>query len=133
MPYVKELTGGTGVWMGHKIDDSSNVRFTPAYVNFECDNMLLMMDREPIDQSDVTSLVYMSMKPTDYAAHRWGLESLEAREALRAQDACVGKLIQKLNCAGGREQLRGHDHRRSWDQGDRLLTPLMLYSPCRGA
>ena len=101
MPYVKELTGGTGVWMGHKIDDSSNVRFTPAYVNFECDNMLLMMDREPIDQSDVTSLVYMSMKPTDYAAHRWGLESLEAREALRAQDACVGKLIQKLNARVG--------------------------------
>ena len=97
MPYVKELTGGSGAWMGHKIDDSSNVRFTPAYVDFECDNMLLMMDREPIDRADVTALVYMSMKPTDYAAHRWGLESLEAREALRAQDACVGKLIQKLN------------------------------------
>jgi predicted AlkP superfamily pyrophosphatase or phosphodiesterase len=101
MPYVKALTGGTGVWMGHKIDDSSNVRFTPAFVEFECDNMLLMLDREPIDQTDVTSLVYMSMKPTDYAGHRWGFESLEAREALRAQDACVGKLIQKLNARVG--------------------------------
>jgi predicted AlkP superfamily pyrophosphatase or phosphodiesterase len=100
-PYVKELTGGSGIWMGHKIDDSSNVRFTPAYVGFECDNMLMMMDREPIDRDDVTALVYMSMKPTDYAAHRWGLESLEAREALRAQDACVGKLIQKLNARVG--------------------------------
>src|SRR5712692_10427623 len=75
--------------------------FTPAYVVFECDNMLMMMDREPIDQPDVTALVYMGMKPTDYAAHRWGLESLEAREALRAQDACVGKLIQKLNARVG--------------------------------
>ena len=101
MPYVKELTGGTGVWMGHKIDDSGNVRFSPAYVNFECDNMLLMMDREPIDQADVTSLIYMSMKPTDYASHRWGLESLEAREALRAQDACVGRLIEKLKTRVG--------------------------------
>jgi predicted AlkP superfamily pyrophosphatase or phosphodiesterase len=101
MPYVKELTGGSGIWMGHKIDDSSNVRFTPAYVEFECDNMLMMMEREPIDRDDVTALVYMSMKPTDYAAHRWGLESLEAREALRAQDACVGKLIQKLNARVG--------------------------------
>jgi predicted AlkP superfamily pyrophosphatase or phosphodiesterase len=101
MPYVKELTGGSGIWMGHKIDDSSNVRFTPAYVEFECDNMLMMMDREPIDRDDVTALVYMSMKPTDYAAHRWGLESLEAREALRAQDVCVGKLIQKLNTRVG--------------------------------
>ena len=99
--YVKALTGGSGIWMGHKIDDSSNVRFTPAYVEFECDNMLMMMDREPIDRDDVTALVYMSMKPTDYAAHRWGLESLEAREALRAQDACVGKLIQKLNVRVG--------------------------------
>jgi predicted AlkP superfamily pyrophosphatase or phosphodiesterase len=101
MPYVKELTGGSGIWMAHKIDDSSNVRFTPAYVEFECDNMLMMIDREPIDRDDVTALVYMSMKPTDYAAHRWGLESLEAREALRAQDACVGKLIQKLNARVG--------------------------------
>jgi predicted AlkP superfamily pyrophosphatase or phosphodiesterase len=101
MPYVQQLTGGTGMWMGHKIDDSSNVRFTPAYADFECDNMMLMLDREPIDQSDVTSLIYMSMKPTDYAAHRWGLESLEAREALRAQDACVGRLIQKLNARVG--------------------------------
>jgi len=100
-PYVKELTGGTGVWMGHKIDDTGNVRFSPAYVNFECDNMLLMLDREPIDQADVTSLIYISMKPTDYAAHRWGLESLEAREALRAQDACVGRLIEKLNARVG--------------------------------
>ena len=100
-PYVKELTGGTGIWMGHKIDDSSNVRFTPAYVHFECDNMLMMMDREPIDRSDVTALLYMSMKPSDYAGHRWGLESLEARDALRAQDACVSRLIQKLNTRVG--------------------------------
>ena len=100
-PYVKELTGGTGVWMGHKIDDTANVRFSPAYVHFECDNMLLMMDREPIDQADVTALIYMSMKPTDYAGHRWGFESLEAREALRAQDACVGRLVEKLNARVG--------------------------------
>ena len=101
MPYVAELTGGTGTWMGHKIDDSSNVRFTPAYVRFECDNMLLMMEREPIDRGDATALIYMSMKPTDYAAHRWGLESLEAREALHAQDACVGQLLQKLDARVG--------------------------------
>jgi predicted AlkP superfamily pyrophosphatase or phosphodiesterase len=101
LPYVKELTGGSGIWMGHKVDDSSNVRFTPAYVQFECENMLMMMDREPIARDDVTALVYMSMKPTDYAAHRWGLESLEAREALRAQDACVGKLVQKLDARVG--------------------------------
>ena len=103
MPYVKGLTGDSGIWMGHKIDDSSNVRFTPAYVRFECDNMLLMIDREPIDRDDVTALVYMGMKPTDYASHRWGLESLEAREALREQDACVGKLIQKLNARVGED------------------------------
>ena len=101
LPYVKDLTGGTGVWMGHKVDDSANVRFTPAFVDFECDNMMLMMDREPIDQPDVTSLVYLGLKTTDYAGHRWGLESLEAREALRAQDTCVGRMVQKLNARVG--------------------------------
>jgi hypothetical protein len=101
MPYVKELTGGTGLSMAHKIDDTSNVRFSPAYVHFECDNMLLMMDREPIDQADVTALLYMNIKASDISSHRWGLESLETREVLRAQDACVGKLIQKLNARVG--------------------------------
>ena len=101
LPYVKELTGGTGVWMGHKVDDTSNARFTPAFVDFECDNMLLMLDREPVDQPDITALVYLGLKSTDYAGHRWGFESLEAREALRAQDACVGKMIQKLDARVG--------------------------------
>ena len=59
------------------------------------------MDREPIDQPDVTALLYLGLKTTDYAAHRWGLESLEAREALRAQDGCVGRLIEKLNARVG--------------------------------
>ena len=49
----------------------------------------------------MTSLVYLGLKTTDYAAHRWGLESLEAREAFRAQDACVGKMVQKLNARVG--------------------------------
>jgi predicted AlkP superfamily pyrophosphatase or phosphodiesterase len=101
LPYVKELTGGTGTWMGHKVDDTSNARFTPAFVDFECDNMLLMLDREPVDQPDVTALVYLGLKSTDYAGHRWGFESLEAREALRAQDACVGKMVQKLDARVG--------------------------------
>ena len=30
LPYVKDLTGGTGVWMGHQVDDTSNARVTPA-------------------------------------------------------------------------------------------------------
>src|SRR5262249_17014979 len=45
--YVQELTSGKGTWMGHKIDGAADVAFVPAGVRFECDNMLLMMDREP--------------------------------------------------------------------------------------
>lgn len=100
-PYVKALTGGTGVWMGHRIDDTSNVRFSPAYVRFECDNMLMMMDREPIDQAEATSLIYMNMKPSDISQHRWGVESLETREVLREQDACLGRLVEKLDARVG--------------------------------
>src|SRR5260370_14087899 len=63
--------------------------------------MVLMMEREPIDQPGMTALIYMSIKPTDYSGHRWGFESLETREALRAQDVCVGRLIQKLKARVG--------------------------------
>jgi hypothetical protein len=95
--YVQELTSGKGTWMGHKIDGTADVAFIPAGVRFECDNMLMMMDREPIDQADVTALIYMNFKGADLSSHRWGLESIETRDNLAAQDACIGKLVQKLN------------------------------------
>ena len=96
-PYVRELTGGKGAWLEHKIDESADVAFTPAGVRFECDNMLIMMDREAIDQQDLTALIYMNFKGADLSSHRWGLESIETRETLAAEDACIGKLVQKLN------------------------------------
>ncbi len=95
--YVRELTGGKGVWLGHKIDENADVAFTPAGVRFECDNMLMMMDRESIDQENLTALIYMNFKGADLSSHRWGFESIETRETLAAQDTCIGKLVQKLN------------------------------------
>jgi hypothetical protein len=102
-PYVRELTGGKNIWMGHKIDDTTNVIFSPAGVRFECDNMLMMMDREPIDQADATALIYMNFKAADLSSHRWGLESIETRDNLGEVDACVGRLIQKLNARVGED------------------------------
>jgi hypothetical protein len=63
--------------------------------------MLMMMEREPIDQPDVTALLYMNIKPGDISSHRWGVESVETREVLRAQDACVGTLVEKLKARVG--------------------------------
>jgi len=96
-PYIHELTGGTGIWLDHKIADASIVHYSPAGVRFECDNMLMMMERERIDQTDVTALIYMNFKGADLSAHRWGLESIETRDNLREEDACIGRLVEKLN------------------------------------
>lgn len=102
-PYVRELTSGSGTWMGHQVTGEL-VPFTPAGVRFDCDNVLLMMEHEPIDSAETTALIYVNFKGTDLSSHRWGFESLESREALVAQDKCIGRLLQKLNQRVGEGQ-----------------------------
>jgi hypothetical protein len=94
---IRELEAADGTWLGHKLDPAKDLVFTPAGVRFDCENMLLMLEREPIDRGDATALVYMNLKGADYSSHRWGRESLETRDNLAAEDACIGRLVQKLN------------------------------------
>ena len=95
-----------------------NVRFTPAFVDFECDNMLLMMDREPIDRArrDLPRLP----GPEDDGLRRAPLGSREPRGPGGAPGA--GRLRRQdgpeAERPGRRGELRNHDHRRPRDDAD---------------
>jgi hypothetical protein len=67
--------------------------------------MRLLLSREAIGQDAVTDLVFWSLKATDYTAHRYGLESIEARDALRAADDEARRTVEQLIQRVGRENL----------------------------
>lgn len=100
-PYREQLVGPGGTWLGHAIADDEDAKRTPALARFEGEAMARLLASEPIGQDDVTDLVYVSFKGTDYAGHRYGLESVEARDVLREVDAQVGRLVRLVAAAAG--------------------------------
>lgn len=101
-PYRERMLDSAGKWLDHAIPDAEEAKRTPALVQLESDAIARLLTREPIGQDDVTDLVYVSFKGTDYAGHRYGFESLEAREVLREVDAQVGRLVKLLESRVGR-------------------------------
>ncbi len=102
---LKALTGGTGNWMGQVVDPKDTVRRTPAYVQFDGDNALRLIDQESWGQDAVTDLMYLTFKSTDAAGHAWGFESDEAGAVLAAQDRQLKRVIDALVAKVGRDDL----------------------------
>jgi len=100
-PYVQALTGGTGVWLGHTLPDGGAARHSPALVGLEGDAYARMIAHEPIGQDDVCDLLYVSSKSSDATGHRYGYESEEAGEVLKAIDEQVGRLVQAVQARAG--------------------------------
>lgn len=100
-PYREAMLDGAGKWLDHLIPDAEEAKRTPALVKLEGDAIARLLTREPIGQDDVTDLVYVSFKGTDYAGHRYGYESEEARDVLRAVDTQVDRLVRLLEARVG--------------------------------
>lgn len=95
-PYWDRLTGGTGLWHGHDVASTRNVRRTPAYAAMDGDAFIRMIEREPVGADAVPDLLYLTLKSTDAAGHQYGYESEEAREVLRETDHQVGRIVAAL-------------------------------------
>lgn len=95
-PYLDKLTNGTGLWMGHRIDPLDYVRDTPAYVDFDGDNLVSLIQHEPFGQDDVTDLIYVTLKSTDACGHAFGHESDEAGAVLHEEDKQFGRIVDAL-------------------------------------
>lgn len=95
----------TGMWHGRIFTSFKDFKTSPGTPEFDGETMRLLLKREAIGQDDVTDLIFWSMKATDYVAHRYGLESLEARDALRAVDNEARRTVQQLTQRVGRENL----------------------------
>ncbi len=104
-PYWRALGGADGVWRGHAIGNLSEFKLSPAAAKFDGDAMAAILEREPVGLDETPDLVFWSLKAGDYVSHRYGLESLEVRETLAAEDAQAKRIVEQLERRVGRDRL----------------------------
>lgn len=84
-------------WMEADLDDIFFLPGTPAFVQYQTDLVLEMIEREGIGEDEVTDLLFVELKPSDNAGHLWNMESPMFEEVLRAQDLAVERIVGALD------------------------------------
>ncbi|MPZ92211.1 MAG: hypothetical protein GEU68_11350 [Actinobacteria bacterium] len=82
-----------GQWRGNPLDLHAN----PGWVNYAADALLTMLERGEYGVDEVPDLFFTNFKPTDIAGHQFTMDSVEEREALQAQDAALGRILDYLD------------------------------------
>lgn len=83
-----------GKWRGHGILDLHD---NPAWVDFETDAILAMLEGEGYGADDVTDFFFTNYKPTDIVGHQYTMDSPEMGDVLEAQDDALGRLLDWLD------------------------------------
>ncbi|HEX2031213.1 MAG TPA: alkaline phosphatase family protein [Actinomycetota bacterium] len=103
---LRELDGEDGAidgsWMGHDLADPEIVPGTPAFVRHQGQALLEMLRRERVGEDQLTDLVFVELKPTDFGGHIWNMVAPEEEFVLRAQDELLGELVRDLDRRVGR-------------------------------
>ena len=83
-----------GKWLGHDVLEQHD---NPAWVDWQTDAIIEMLDREGYGTDDVPDLFFINYKPTDIAGHQHNMDSEEMGQTLEAQDAALGRMIEFLD------------------------------------
>ena len=86
-----------GMWNGYDLADPTVIPATPAFVEHQGDALLEMIDREPIGDDEITDMLFVELKPTDYGGHQWNMVAPEEEQVLRAQDRLLGEMVKALD------------------------------------
>jgi predicted AlkP superfamily pyrophosphatase or phosphodiesterase len=86
-----------GFWRGYDLQDPKVVPATPAFVEHQGDALLRMVEQEPFGEDDVTDLLFVELKPTDFGGHLWNMIAPEEEKVLQAQDQVLGELVDALD------------------------------------
>ena len=93
-----------GSWMGHDLGDPAIVPGTPAFVRHQGEALLEMLRRDRVGEDELTDLVFVELKPTDFGGHIWNMVAPEEEFVLRAQDELLGDLVEDLDRRVGRHR-----------------------------
>jgi predicted AlkP superfamily pyrophosphatase or phosphodiesterase len=80
-------------WMDHDINSGEAFKPTALFQRFEGDALSAVLEREAIGADDITDLVLINLKATDYVGHAYGPDSPEIRATLRELDTQVQRAV----------------------------------------
>lgn len=83
-----------GEWRGRPIEEKHD---NPAWVNWEIDSTLEMLEREGYGRDPVPDLFFTNYKMTDIVGHQYGIASPEMGDVLEAQDSALGVFLDYLD------------------------------------
>jgi hypothetical protein len=87
-----------GQWRRHPVAGAHD---NPAWVRYENDIALTLMQQEGYGADDIPDILLVNYKMADVVGHRYWLDSIEARDVLRAQDRALGRLLSYLERSVG--------------------------------
>jgi hypothetical protein len=103
-PPVDRIDGKLdGAWHGHDLSGPETLDgfMTPARIPYQNDLIEEFVRRERFGADDVPDLLYINYKLTDEIGHRYSMNSIEMRDALKATDAGLQGLVGILNAVVG--------------------------------
>ena len=92
-------------WKGRTITRASEFKPTALFARFEGEALAAVLEHEAIGTDEVTDLVLVNLKATDYVGHAYGPESEEIQETLQETDAQVGQALRILEQKAGEDGL----------------------------
>jgi hypothetical protein len=97
-PSVAELDARTlwpadGLWMGHAIGTTSDVRRSGLFPRFEADAFARMIESQPVGQDAIPDLLLLNYKGADYIGHKHGPESRELAATIEEMDRHFARIL----------------------------------------
>ncbi|MFN2490907.1 MAG: alkaline phosphatase family protein [Actinomycetota bacterium] len=83
-----------GMWLGN---DVLGKPANPAWMNYEGDVLLEMLERGGYGKDEVPDLLFTNFKATDLVGHYHSMDSREMADTLRAQDEQLGRIVDYLD------------------------------------
>ncbi|MGQ0670416.1 MAG: alkaline phosphatase family protein [Actinomycetota bacterium] len=117
---VADLADGTpdGKWRGHEFAELRGGFDTPARLPYQSRLIEEIIGREDFGDDDVPDLFFTNYKLIDEVGHHFSLNSVEMRDAVKAQDEELARLVEFLNREVGRRRwvlLVTADHGHQFD------------------
>lgn len=102
---VRDVWPADGLWMGHRVDGPSEIRYSALFPRFEADAFIRLIETQPIGDDAVTDLLLLNFKAADYVGHKHGPDSPELAATLAAIDREFGRIVAAIEARVGRDYL----------------------------
>lgn len=102
---VKTIWPADGLWMGHKVNTPTEIRYSGLFPRFEAEAFVRTIESQPIGADDIPDLLLLNFKGADYVGHKHGPDAKEMAAALAEIDTELARIFAAIEAKVGRDYL----------------------------